>query len=158
MNSPGPVSARTRVLPGKRLPEIIPIMSSRTLALLAAILVGPCFAQDTADNAKVPTIRIRILNGKNGKPIKDEIPNVRFAGDKDRNNAHTDLNGEVLVKVRSPEIVVLPNLYADCRFKGDRTTGRNVTYSVEKIIKIGIVNINVCGKYLASSTPGVLVL
>ena len=128
------------------------------LALLAAVSVGPCLAQDQTDDAKIPTIRICILNGKNGKPIKDEVPNVWFAGDKDPNNPHTDLSGEILVKVQSAEILVLPNLYVDCRFKGDSTAGRNVKYSVEKIIKIGIVNNNVCGKYLASPTPGVLVL
>jgi hypothetical protein len=98
-------------------------MNSRTLTLLAALLVGPFSGQDAPDNAKVPTIRIRILNGKNGKPVKDEVPNVWFEGDRDPILPHTDSSGEVLVKVQALEILVLPNLYVDCRFKGDSTAG-----------------------------------
>jgi hypothetical protein len=101
---------------------------------------------------------VLIMNGKTGKPITDEAPNILFEGFKYQDNPQTNKNGEIVLTVRSPQLMVLPNLYADCRLRGDSTAAYNVKYSVEEIIKTGIVSENVCGKHRVNPIPGVLVL
>ncbi len=134
-------------------------MKSLLLVLLAATaLVGPCHAQSTVGDTKVPTIKVLIMNGKTGKPITDEAPNILFEGFKYQDNPQTNKSGEIVLTVRSPQLRVLPNLYADCRLKGNSTAPYNVKYSVEEIIKTGIVSENVCGKHRVNPIPGVLVL
>src|SRR5260370_18193994 len=116
-------------------------MKSLLLVLLTAtVLVGPCHAQSAVGDTKVPTIRVLIMNGKTGKPITDEAPNILFEGFKYQDNPQTNKSGEIFLTVRSPQLMVLPNLYADCRLKGDSTAAYNLNYSVEEIIKSGIVS------------------
>ena len=109
-------------------------------------------------DAKVLTIKVLLMNGKTGKPISDEAPNILFEGFKYQDNPKTNRNGEIVLTVHSSQLMVLPNLYADCRLKGDSTAAYSVKYSVEEIIKTGIVSENVCGKHRVNPIPGVLVL
>jgi hypothetical protein len=106
-------------------------------------------------------VKVRLLNGKTGKPIKNDTPNVWFDDAKDRSNPQTNSNGEVVVSLNDAQfqdLRVLPNLYADCRFKGNSTAGMSVKYSLKEIIATGVVSANVCGKERIEPTPGVLVL
>jgi hypothetical protein len=131
------------------------------LVLLAATFwAAPSAAQNSSGVATPLTITVRLINGKNGKPIKDDTPNIRFAGENGiyGDNPATNSSGEVVVKVHSPDIEVMPNLYADCRYKHDSTAGIEVKYSVEEILKTGIVTENVCGKRRLKPIPGVLIL
>jgi hypothetical protein len=134
-------------------------MKSLLLVLLTAtILAGPCHAQTAVGDPKIPTIKVLVINGKTGKPITDEAPNILFEGFRYQDNPQTNKSGEVLLNVHSSELRVLPNYYADCRLKGDSSAAYNVKYSVAEIMKTGIVSENVCGKHRVNPIPGVLVL
>lgn len=52
----------------------------------------------------------------------------------------------------------MPNYYFDCRNKQDTIAGRDIQYSLDKIISEGIVGGNLCGKQHAKPLPGVLVV
>jgi hypothetical protein len=132
-----------------------------SLAAAAMVVTGPCPVQNTCAEAITPTIKVRLLNGKNGKPIKNDTPNIWFGDAVSPINPHTDSNGEVVVSVnqaQSEELQVLPNQYADCRFKGNSTAGLHVKYSLKQIITTGVVSENLCGKNRIDPIPRVLIL
>jgi len=127
----------------------------------AAVMTGLYPVQNTAAEATTQTIKVLLLNGKTGKPIKNDTPNIWFGDAKFTINPHTNSNGEVVVSVneaQSQELRILPNLYADCRFKGDSTAGMGVKYSLEEIITTGVVSENLCGKHRIDPIPNRLVL
>ena len=135
------------------------------LILLVAFMffrmTAPCFAQNTTDTSTKVTIVVRFLNGKTGKPITNDTPNVWFDDSPLPTNHHTDGNGEVVLSMPSPlplAIRALPNRYADCRSKSDSVDGMTVKYSLEEIRRHGLAGDNLCGKLQVSLTPGVLEL
>jgi hypothetical protein len=104
---------------------------------------------------------LRYLNGKNGKPMRDEHTNV-WTPDSKPFSRLPGSNGRDLIleftHTRPLEIGVMPNYLFDCRFKRDEMGGRNVKYSLDEIITRGIVGVNLCGKITVPPTPGVLIL
>jgi len=133
----------------------LPQMAAALFSLLIA-----CPAQQTS--VDVSEIVLRLVNGKDGKAIRNEVPNIKL-GDAKPIGPRTDSEGEIVVdisNVRPFEIRVRPNLYFDCRFKHDQMGpgGLQVGYSLDEIISKGIVGENLCGKTRVSPTPGVLVL
>jgi hypothetical protein len=128
--------------------------------LFVVICIGLCPAQSASSDQSVHKITVRFLNGKTGKPIKDDVPNFWFGDTIGAMNYPTNSKGEVILRATGTdkEIRVLPNLYADCRFKSDTPTGRLIEYSVQEIDAHGIVSDNVCGTHHISPIPGVLVI
>jgi hypothetical protein len=128
--------------------------------IAAAFISGPHPIQNASAEPTTRTIKVRLLNGKNGKPIKDDNPNI-WTGDVTGINRYTDSHGEVVVSVTdipSQQLRVLPDWYADCRFDGDSDDGMHVKYSLQEIITTGVVSENLCGKRRIDPVPGVLVL
>lgn len=118
-------------------------------------------AQAPSANDAAQVITVRLLNGKTGKPIKNDRPNIWFGDAKDPINPHISSNGEAVVSVNDAqfqELRVAPNQYADCRFKGDSLAGISVKYSLKEIVTTGVVSANICGKDRVEPTPRVLVL
>jgi hypothetical protein len=136
-------------------------MKFALVCLVAAIMAGQQPIQNAGAEATTRTVTVRLLNGKNGKPIKNENPNI-WIGDAARpSNRYTNSRGEIVVSVtdtRSQELRVLPDWYSDCRFKDDSEAGMQVKYSLEEIMTTGVVSENLCGKHRIGPTPGVLVL
>ena len=64
-------------------------------ALLLSILVAVQSAaqQPTAQDAAFGKIVVRLLNGKNGKPLRNEYPSI-WLGNASGVNSKTDANGE----------------------------------------------------------------
>ena len=132
-------------------------------ALLLSILVGVQSAaqQPTAQDAGFGKIVVRLLNGKNGRPLRNEYPSI-WLGNASGINPKTDANGQITVdisRVQPRTVRVLGNYYVDCRPRGrDKLATMNVSYSLDEIIAKGIVTENDCGKSQVDPIPGVLVL
>jgi hypothetical protein len=129
-------------------------------AVMLSLLVV-CPARQTGAGAS--KIVLRLLDGKNGKAIKNEYPNISLGHAGPNWAARTDFKGEIIVDISNVqlfEIRVRPNYYFDCRFKRDQmgSGGLQVSYPLDEIISKGIVGENLCGKTRALPTPGVLVV
>jgi hypothetical protein len=89
---------------------------------------------------------VKALDGITGLPMWFEFPNIWIGS---ANNVHPRLNikGVVQYNVREAKprtVQFLPNWYADCRFKGDTTVGKDIRYSIDEILENGVVVDNVC--------------
>jgi hypothetical protein len=123
------------------------------IGLLAGVLViFVCF--ELGAKAQLVSIQIRILNGRSGKPIKDEKLNVwRRADQRDSEIFPTDKNGVITLEVeRTSSIRVGSNIYVTCH--PYKAGARERLYAVEKIVTEGIADLNECSKIKASATPG----
>jgi hypothetical protein len=122
-----------------------------------------CLAQDAKNvisKAPAQKIVVRVLDGVTGLPMWFEFPNI-WIGSASGVNPRLNIKGQVEVDVtgaKPREVRLLSNWYADCRYKGDVGTGREIKYSIDDILERGIVAENVCGIVHAKPTPGVLVL
>ena len=130
------------------------------VGLLLLLVVFRIAAQvnSVASNGK---LTIRFANGKNGKPIPNDDPNIWFGNAKSPLNPRTNSLGEVTIETNAAtprEIRVLPDRYADCRFKKDALAGMDVKYSVDEALSQGIVSDNQCGKIHDRPSPGLLVI
>lgn len=129
--------------------------------IATAVAAGPRYLQNAGTEATTKTIKVRLLNGKNGKPIKDDNPSIWIGDATSPINPWTDSHGEIVVSVtdtRLQELRVSPDWYVDCRFKTDSEDGMRVKYSLEEIINTGVVSENLCGKRRIAPIPGLLVL
>ena len=132
-------------------------------ALLSFMLVAVRGAvqQPTVQGAGSSKVVLRLLNGKNGKPLTDERPNI-WLGNASGITRKTDANGEIALDIShvQPRTVrVFGNEYVDCRLRGsNKFAPMNVSYPLDEIIAKGIVTENDCGKYRVDPIPGVLVL
>lgn len=120
----------------------------RTIAALAIAI----------SSANAETIRIRVLDGRNGKAIRNERLNVWIGAAAGRALALTpgaDWSAELEVQEGS-SIAIGSNLYVDCRpsRKGDPSP----TYAVDEIMRRGVVTPNTCGKVHSDSKSGELLL
>jgi len=131
-----------------------------SVACFLAIVLFP-MQQASVPKAGVNKIVLRVLNGKSGKPIKHDSPSIWLGNTQHPMNPPTDSKGEIMVDIHEAEpreIRVMPNWYADCRFRDDHAAGMKVRYPLDEIIAKGVVAENVCGKSLANPVPGVLIL
>jgi hypothetical protein len=135
--------------------------SCASLAVLV-FAVGLYAAQNASERPDTVNVTVRLLNGKSGKPIKKDFPNIGVGDTGCRGNPKTDTRGEVVLSVdikRDRYIRASPNYYADCRVKDDQyNTIDETKYSLEDIFVHGIVSNNFCGKSRVAPTPGVLVI
>lgn len=118
---------------------------------LSLFLVAGCTGQ---------TITVRLLNGKNGKPITDREFNI-WLGDRGNVLRNTDSNGEIkmyIADVTPRTIRVLPDFRFDCRSKQDFGRGDRIEYSLDEILSRGVVSQNLCGSAESRLYPGVLII
>ena len=128
----------------------------RSYLFIGILLMSACYFAKA--EGQTVEIHIKVINGKNGKPIKDEKLNVwRHADQRGSEIMPTDENGVIRLEVnRSSSIRVASNIYVTCHpYKaGDKQR----SYAVEKIISEGIADLNECGKTKAAATPGEIIL
>jgi hypothetical protein len=121
---------------------------SGALFLLAALAIA-------SSAIRAETIRIRTLDGRNGRPIPNENLQVwidRQSGAALNLSMHKDGVADLEVS-RDSVIFVNSNYYFDCRFT--RTADpSNSAYAVSEILKSGIVSTNACGKLNVEVRPG----
>jgi hypothetical protein len=107
---------------------------------------------------KAEPVTIRVLNGKNGKPM----PNVRVLLQDATTNytlgdaAETDSNGRVTFSLgQSTSIRPAVDGVGECANKREAI---DPSFSVAKIRDAGLVESNQCGKFTIPPRPGELVL
>ncbi|MGH9433907.1 MAG: hypothetical protein ACRD3T_20455 [Terriglobia bacterium] len=132
-------------------------------ALLASIVAFSFGAMLHAQD-----VRIKVLNGRNGRPVTNERVNV-WVGDKP---AALGFGGKAgaqfflptgkdgvavlhLGPVRPDLIEVLPDFYLACQ--RPRPVGSVPRYSIKEIITQGVATANTCGKIEVSPKPGELI-
>jgi hypothetical protein len=125
------------------------------LALLCALLIVPCLS-----HAQTAEIHIRIINGKNGRPIKNETLRVWATRNHvDADLWPTDANGAILLIVDSAAQIALDeNLNASCRTLPANQQSFQFLYSVAEILNKGIATDNTCGTVRVTAKPGELIL
>jgi hypothetical protein len=130
------------------------IKLSRVLTLLPLLFIALlCQAQET-------TITVRLLNGKNGKPIPDRNFNI-WIGDAGNVLHDTDSQREIKLDVTNAKprtIRVLPDFRFDCRSNRDFGRGDRIEYPLDEILSKGVISKNLCGKATSQRQPGVLVI
>jgi hypothetical protein len=133
------------------------------LAIAYSLACAPAYAQSAKPEPQQKKVVLRIRNGKTGWPIWAELPNVWIGGAKSPLDPppKTDWRGEI--KLEAPadgphEIRLTPNWYIDCRIPSEVTAGRNLKYSIDQILKDGVVSENLCGEPRAKPVPGVIIL
>jgi hypothetical protein len=129
---------------------------------LCCIVLSTC----TDLNAEDVVIRIRIVNGKTGKPITNTFLNLWNVVDgkndkKEVTELATDSTGTILVRMnRNDSFSVIPGNNFDCRrSKGGYPGGLplGIDYSASEILKNGITGTNLCGKTSIFANPGELI-
>jgi hypothetical protein len=139
-----------------------PMKPHRVALLLLTFPAFQCSAQQvTSPSASSNRIIIRLLNGRNGKPIRGENPNIWLGNPAKVPASQTDSMGEIALDigdVRPREIRFRGNYFVDCRGKTQREVPQNIKYSLDEILTTGMVSENDCGKSRVTPTPGVLIL
>ena len=99
-------------------------------------------------------ITIKVLNGKSGKPVWRESPNVYIDNSNNNVNPRTDRHGvaKLRVPVNGQRIRVSPNWGHECR-----PVATLPAYSIAEILQKGVVAENSCGAATINPMPGVLV-
>jgi len=132
------------------------------ITVLIAVTAAASLEHQTSIQANPPrTIIVQVLNGKTGKPIKGEAPNIWIGNVKDPVNPRTDSKGEIALEIgqaQPAEIRVMGNYYMDCRRRENQELMMNVRYSLTEIIAKGVVSENGCGQSRTNPIPGKLIL
>lgn len=145
------------------------------LVILATLCNSSVFAQG---------IRIRLLNGRNGHPIKDCLNVWTSPVQRTPFVVRTQKNGIAVVVINdrnaseerqivapckavptsasiahADTIGVWPDLEVDCRPRNEIgiSPTRTKFYSVDEILKIGVAVTNTCGKFKTNPVPGELI-
>ena len=111
-----------------------------------------------AQEATPVSITVKVLNGKTGKPVWRESPNIWI--DKEPHiNPYTNLEGKAKIKVSSSatQLRITPDFGHECRWKESPSAKMTVSYSIAEILRTGVVSQNFCGAATIAPTPGVLV-
>jgi hypothetical protein len=100
------------------------------------------------------SIRIRLVNGRNGKPEKGERLNVWIDRAVGSTSLSTASDGIMTIVVKPTSILsVATNLYFDCRpFNSTRPS--DTKYSIAEVLAVGVVTPNACGKIQMNPVPG----
>lgn len=115
---------------------------------LSAVWPGRLFGQDV-------TVRVRLINGKNGKPITDENLNVWVNDAKDSQLFRPDHDGIINLRVARTDVLSFAsNIDVTCHPYGkDEHSKRK--YRVGEILDHGISDDNRCSKKVhVEATPG----
>ncbi|HZY73938.1 MAG TPA: hypothetical protein VFE22_12595 [Edaphobacter sp.] len=107
--------------------------------------------------AQTKQIQIRILNAKNGHPIKHRTLAIVLGTQQNIPDGPTNAEGTIVVAADpSTTISLVTQPYAECRPKAPSPWA--IKYSVADIIATGITTPNVCGKSRATARPGEIII
>jgi hypothetical protein len=128
----------------------------RSYLFIGILLMSACYIAKA--EGQTVEIHIKVINGKNGKPIKDEKLNLwRSADQRDAEIMPTDKDGVITFDVdRSGSIRVGSNIYVTCHPYKSGETER--FHAVQKILTEGIADLNECSKVTAAASPGELIV
>ena len=123
------------------------------LLLFLFILIVPSSAY-----AQSASIRLRLIDGRNGKQFSAEYEQAWYAGGYTiiAIRSHDASGVDTITLEKSASIWVAANGYHDCRPK--KNIRAKASYSVTEIATNGIVTKNDCGKATVIAKPGELIL
>lgn len=142
--------------------------SKRKFRLIPALfltMVGcvPIHPTQSVQGHNVPAsqkvaITIVILNGANENPVWRESPNI-WVDEEPRLNPKTDLRGKTKIEIprTANHIMISPNWGHECRGGDNPQATTDISYSIDEILRTGIVTLNLCGKSTRTPEPGVLI-
>ena len=111
--------------------------------------------------AHAQTLHLRILDGRNGRPIINEQPQVTWIGHQNGAPIQLQTDQDGIAKLVLPSgnveyVRIEASNYYDCRkvAKDDTTQA----YFVKEALASGIVAINTCGKLEIEPRPGEIIL
>jgi hypothetical protein len=103
------------------------------------------------------SIRVRILNAKNGHPMKNRTLGIVLGTHQNTSDGPTDVEGTIVVTVDpSTTIRLVTQPYAECRPKTPDPW--EIKYSAAQILATGISTPNVCGKVQLAAKPGEIII
>ena len=112
----------------------------------------------SALHAQNTVITIRLVNGKNGKPIKDENLNVFVNKQRDAENFRADSGGIIKLPIdRNALVSFLSNIQVGCHSLTDDEISHHELqqYRVSDIVEHGISDTNTCSKKIrVEARPG----
>lgn len=112
-------------------------MSLKLVSLLFLLVGLQSFGQQSAETEMRPDeIIVRLVNGRNGKRVEQEVARIWQGDAKSASNLLAD-KGEVAAKFDRGEprgLLVTPNFLVGCRFKGHSREGRLMRYSVDETV------------------------
>ena len=100
-------------------------------------------------NAQSTIVSIRLINGKNGKPIKDENLNVFVNKERDAENFRPDSDGIIKLPMdRNALVSLLSNIDVTCHkiTEVENSQHQLQQYKVSDILEHGISDTNTCSK------------
>jgi hypothetical protein len=90
------------------------------------------------------TIHIRVLDGRNGKPIADEVLQIFINDQNGASQLATGKDGVATLEVPTgASLRIQSNHYMDCRLH-EKGVAPRLSYSVDEIISSGITAGNIC--------------
>jgi len=130
-----------------------------TLALLTVALVVPLQAKQDASETSA-ALQIRVVDGRNGTPIKDEVINLWF-DEQDGSPVPLQTNeaGVALVPASSApalRVIWAATTYIDCRKR--QADAPLAAYSLKEITEHGLAAENTCGSPGFSRHAGELII
>jgi hypothetical protein len=105
-----------------------------------------------AQETTTVSITVKVLNGKTGKPVWRESPNIWI--DKE---PHINPYTKIKVSSSATQLWITPDFGHECRWKDGDSTKMTVSYSIVEILRTGVVSQNFCGAPPIAPAPGVLV-
>ncbi len=132
-------------------------MKSFCLALVCAL-----FAPLASAQMQVASIRVHVLNGHNGKPIRNVQTSTMMLPESTFSSpvlVPTDRNGFApILAPTEMEIAVTVPRHATCAYKHDSERKRlgPPAFPVKDILATGVIGPDRCGHQHATPTPGVL--
>lgn len=136
-------------------------MTNLPLKLCSQCAAVVVFSMLAAVAAHPQTLHLRILDGRNGRPIANEQPQVFWIGQQNDSpiQLQTDQDGVAKLDLPSGKVEYVrieANLYYDCRkVSKDMTTQ---AYYVPEALRSGIAAINTCGNLDIDAKPGEIIL
>ena len=134
-----------------------PFGSTKIKRLIACIFLAA--ASPISSFPEEVVITIRLINGKNGKPVTDENLNIFRAGSGGAENIHADKNGLIRLSIDRDAVVGFAgNIDVTCHpYSKQEIETRQLQrqYKISEILEDGISDENMCSKKIRiTAKPG----
>jgi hypothetical protein len=125
------------------------------------IVCVTCIVLATCASSAPRQIKIKVVNGRNGEPVKEAIVDVTFGGrvvpPPTQLVTTSDGSADLKVPDSAETIVISGQLIVDCRPDNHKNYTEDKAYRIQEILTKGVVAENTCGKAKNQQTPGVLI-
>ena|ERR1700761_9438963 len=125
------------------------------------IVCVTCLLLTTCAHSAPRQIKIKLINGRNGEPVKEAIVDVSFGGKviPPPTQVVTNSDGDANLQISNSAetIMISSQLVVDCRPENHKNYIEENAYRIQEILSRGVATENTCGKARVQQTPGVLI-